>query len=191
MSETPVKNPKRTWLVIVLTVLVLVLLGVVLFLVLSGRQSATPPSESPTATTSQSATPTSAPSPDPTPTPEAHAPSAELVQHFSDAISSGNTAALEQNMAPSVFVIQYGTECCGDLEPVQAIASLDYLSNATGTWEFPAPAALVAGYREGAYAEYFPVNSIVGASTDGFVVSFVLGPEDRVTTIFLSPQLDF
>lgn len=191
MSETPEKKPRRTWLIVVLAVLLVALAGTLIAVLLGVGQSPVVPSASETPSASPSVSPTASETPSPTPTSEAQAPSAELVQHFADAISSGNTAALEQNMADEVFVIEYATECCGIVGGPKAIELLAYLSNATGTWEFPPADAVLEGFRASAYAEYFPVNSVVGVSTDGFVVSFVLDPDNRVTTIFISGQPDF
>ncbi len=102
------------------------------------------------------------------------------------AISSGNTAALEGYLAnPNTFIIA-ASECCGPQTPIETIAGLDYLLSATGPWA-RATDSLIADYRTGFYADYFPDGAFVllSSDTDPFVVS-VQTTDDKITGIFIS-----
>lgn len=102
-------------------------------------------------------------------------------------MTSGNTAALESDLADEVVVIYAASECCGALSPVDAITHLDYvLGDLTQTWNFSVDEATLAGYRAGFYAQYFPVDALVGISSTGAIATFVPGNDGQIVTIFLS-----
>ena len=101
-------------------------------------------------------------------------------------ISSGNTAALEGYLAnPNTFIIA-ASECCGPQTPIETISGLDYLLTATGPWA-RATDSLIADYRTGFYADYFPEGAFVLLSSDEdpFVVS-VQTEGDEIIGIFIS-----
>jgi hypothetical protein len=102
-------------------------------------------------------------------------------------IDSGNTAALEGYLGDSVNVIVAASECCGDLSTVDAISMLDYLADSQRPWTFPADPAIVDGYRNGFYVDYFPEGAYVGISSDDdpYVVSFTI-EGTQITTIFMT-----
>ena len=112
---------------------------------------------------------------------------ADDYENIAASIESGNTAALEGYLAPSVNFIIAASECCGPSSPVDAILGLDYLADATGPWTHPVPEATVDTYRAGFYAEYFPEGAFVLASADDdpFIVSFTITGA-RITGIFIA-----
>ena len=102
------------------------------------------------------------------------------------AITSGNTAALEGYLAnPNTFIIA-ASECCGPQTPIETISGLDYLLSATGPWA-RATETLIAEYRTGFYADYFPDGALVllSSDTDPFVVS-VQTDDEKITGIFIA-----
>jgi len=164
---------------ILAAVLALVIVFVVAFFLLQ-RGPAVDPVPSPTATEgptpspSPSETATAAPTPSPTATISPPPAEDARAANFVDAMTSGNTAALEGELANSIFVAQAATGCCGDVDPVTAINLLDYVNPGSGaTWNFSIDEATLADYRSGEYAEYFPPQALVGQSSDGFLVSFI------------------
>jgi len=178
MTETP-SAPRRSRVVwILVAVLALVIVFVVAFFLLQ-RGQADDPVPSPTSTEvstpspSPSETATAAPTPSPTAT-ISPPPVETRAANFADAMTSGNTAALEGEFANPIFVAQAATGCCGDVDPVTAIGALDYVNPGSGaTWNFALNEATLADYRSGEYAEYFPPQALVGQSSDGFLVSFI------------------
>jgi hypothetical protein len=191
MSETrDWRRSKALW--VTLAIVIFVIVAFLVAFVLGAFRGTPQPAASPTPTVISIPTPSvsSTRSATPTPTPTTDAPlppSADRVQHFAEAISSGNTAALEGDLAAPVNVILYGTECCGSVSPVDAINTLGNIEDdLTATWDFAPSAATLDGYRAGPYAEYFPVNAVVGISNTGHLVSFTLDPSGTVTTLFIS-----
>lgn len=69
----------------------------------------------------------------------------------------------------------------------QAIASLGFLNNATGQWNWNLTASQLQQLQQGANAQYFGGNAVVGISSDGYVVSLVINDAGQVTTVFMSP----
>lgn len=106
-------------------------------------------------------------------------------ENIAAAISSGNTAALEQKLASSVTVVIAASEGLGARTPVQAISDLNYLNSAKQPWDFNLPAATIADYQTGDYAKYFPDGAVVGKSADGKVVSFSTTANNKITVIFM------
>jgi len=190
MTETPTA-PRRSRLVWILAaVLALVIVFVVAFFLLQ-RGPAVDPVPSPTATEtptpSPSVTATAVPTASPTATISPPAEDARAA-NFVDAMTSGNTAALEGELANPIFVAQAATGCCGDVDPVTATNLLDYVNPGSGaTWNFAIDEATLADYRSGEYAEYFPPQAIVGQSSDGFLVSFIpAAPGGLIETLLIA-----
>lgn len=113
-------------------------------------------------------------------------PSAETLQNIQDAITSGNTAALEGYMASTVRVIFAASEGVGDRAPMQAVSDLAYLKGATDPWDFDLPAATLSNYASGDYAQYFPEGALVGKSANGYVISFTFDDTGKINGIFVS-----
>ena len=140
---------------------------------------------------SPSATPTPTVSVEPTPSETAEAPvetglTGDDYDNIADAITSGNTAALEQYLSnPNTFIIA-ASECCGPQTPIETIGGLEYLQSAVSPWSRAAD-SLIDSYRPGFYGQYFPEGSLVllSSDTDPFVVS-VQVTGDKITGIFIS-----
>ncbi len=69
----------------------------------------------------------------------------------------------------------------------QAISSLGFLNNATGQWNWNLTADQLQQLQQGANAQYFGGNAVVGISSDGYVVSLVVDDSGQVTAVFMSP----
>jgi hypothetical protein len=114
-------------------------------------------------------------------------PSAEVTANVIDAVGSKNYAALEAYMADSVNVILAASEGIGARTPAQATNDLKYLDAATAPWDFSLPAATIASWRAGDYGRYIPAtNTIIGKSSDGYVVVFAFDSDNNVTSIFMA-----
>lgn len=109
---------------------------------------------------------------------------------IADAVNSGNYAALETYMADAVNSVLAASEKGGNVAPAQAVTDLEYLSTATGPWDFALDATTLASYAEGDYSDYFGGNEYVGQSSDGYVVSFGFDDCGKIDHIFISPSAD-
>ncbi len=117
--------------------------------------------------------------------------SAEVKENVDAALESENYAALESYMADSVRVVIAASEGVGDRTPAQALEDLKYLNSASSPWDFDLPAATIADWRTGDYASYFPETlSLVGRSSDGYVVVFKFNASEKITDIFMSVNDD-
>lgn len=126
-----------------------------------------------------------------TPTPSATPTiSANLEENIAAAIDTMNTAALEGYMADSVFVVYAASEYAGNKTPAEAVADLDYLSSATGPWDFNLPQATLDAYEAGFYTDYFGDDCVVGQSSDDYVVSFRVNNDGDIDQIFVSASAD-
>ena len=125
---------------------------------------------------------------DPEPTPSASTPTsgpAEMAQNLADAMSSGNTAAIEDYLTEPTHVVIAASEADMQLSAVDAVLALDYLQPGVGTWDFDlAPDVLESYAANPYYGEFFPVEAIVGLSSADGVVSFIPNG-DRIGTIFM------
>lgn len=190
MTEPSAPQRRRTRLLLVIGGIVLLLLvAAVVTLLVVTRPPA--PQPQPTGTGSSPASSTPTPSPTATPTPTATAepepPSEADRLHFLESLQSGNTAALEQRFAETVEVTYAATECCGPMSAVDAVNALSYVQPGSGaTWDFSLDEAELEQFRAGAYGPFFPVNALVGASSDGYYASFVPGVDGRIERILLS-----
>jgi len=118
------------------------------------------------------------------------APSAALKKNTSDAITSGNTAALEGYMAGSVNVVIAGSEKTGAETAAKAVSDLSYLNSGTAPWNFSLSTATLNSYAKGSYKQYFGANTIVGQSANGYTVSFGVNGNGKIDTVFMSASTD-
>ena len=168
MTESPVapRRKRAVWILVAVLALVTVLV-VVFFLLQPGQADGPVPSQTSTkvSTPSPSATPTATPAPTAT---ESVLPERDTrAANFADALTSGNTAALEQELANPIVVILVATECCGPVSPVEAINNLNYVNPGSGaTWNFAIDESTLANYRSGEYGSYFPAQALVGCHRD-------------------------
>jgi hypothetical protein len=121
--------------------------------------------------------------PTPTTTPTI---SASLVENIAAAIDTMNTAALEGYMADSVYVVYAASEYAGDKTPTEAVADLDYLASAIGSWDFDLPQATLDAYEAGFYSDYFGDDCVVGQSSDDYVVSFRINNDGHIDQVFIT-----
>jgi hypothetical protein len=112
------------------------------------------------------------PEPEPEPEPEPGLSAADR-QNVRDAITSGNTAAIEGYLSDPVRVIIMASECCWDISRADAVAQLSYVTGAPTPWDFALPAATVDPWRTNIYyGDLFTGDDIVGRAADGTIVSF-------------------
>lgn len=104
------------------------------------------------------------------------------------AVTTGDYAALEPHLADPVHVILAASEAYGDQTPDQAVTNLGYLDQASGGWDFAPATSDLNSYRNGDYAQYFPVSAVVGVSSDDYVVSFIFDGSGDIGGIFISPD---
>lgn len=146
------------------------------------------PTASPSPTVTESATPT----PDPTETtgPAEDIP-ADMKANIVDAMNSGNTAAIEGYLAPTVHLTYAATENEGDVSDHTLIINnlTDFVAGFP-TWDFDLPASLVDQYANDpdtfpSYADDFPPGALVGKASNDKVISFtIIG--GQITRIFFA-----
>lgn len=126
---------------------------------------------------------------DPSPTPtstDADPGGDERAQNLADAISSGNTAAIEGYLTDPTRVVIAASEADMQQAPVDAVLSVDYVQPGSGTWDFDLDATVLAAYAASAdYGQFFPANAIVGRSDSGAVISFMPNGA-KIGTIFMA-----
>ena len=108
-----------------------------------------------------------------------------------DAITSGNTAAIEGYLSNPVRVIIMSSECCFDITPAEAVNELSYVTGAPGPWNFSLPSATTDPWHTNTYYGYlFTGDDITGLAADGTVVSFGISG-GQVTTILMGFEEGF
>ncbi|MEZ5190919.1 MAG: hypothetical protein R2717_08865 [Schumannella sp.] len=116
---------------------------------------------------------------------------AELRANVVDAMSSGNTAAIEGYLASSVHITYAASEYEGDVtDPALIIQNLTALTGPGITWDFNLPAATLDNYANNpghypAYSDDFPEGALVGRSSDRAVVSFAIDG-GQITRVFIA-----
>lgn len=103
-----------------------------------------------------------------------------------------NSGALQSGfgplLAPTVTVIIAGSGS-SQQSAQEALNTLNYLKGANGTWNWNLTPEQLAPYQSGPYAQYFGDNTIVGQSSNGYVVSFTVNSSGQITQIFISPTI--
>lgn len=131
-------------------------------------------------------TPTSTPTPTVAPA-SSKQPSASTLENIKAAFVSKNTAALEGYMAPKVKVVYAATEFGGDKTPAEAVKAMDYVnSGAVAPWNFNLDAATLAKYQKGFYGQYFTPTTLVGKSSNGYVVAVNFDSNGKINGIFVA-----
>lgn len=134
-----------------------------------------------------SPTPSLAPTPSALPTATSVKPSASALENIKAAFVSKNTAALEGYMAPSVYVVYAASEFAGNKTPTEAVKAMDYVnSGAVAPWNFNLDAATLASYKKGFYGKYFNDTTLVGRSSNGYVVAVNFDSSGKINGIFVS-----
>lgn len=161
---------------------------------LTGCGPGAEPESTPTGDATETSTSTPAPEPTgsetPTPPPGPTLSAADR-ENIRDAISSGNTAALEGYLSDPVTVILMSSECCWEISAADAVAQLMYVTDAPGPWDWAIPAATIAEWRTNEYyGDLFTGDDITGRAADGTIINFgIVG--DRVTTILMGFEEGF
>ena len=102
-------------------------------------------------------------------------------------ITSGNTAALEGYMSPSVNVILAASEAYGLQTPTQAVSDVtSFIAGAKSPWDFLLSASILSSYGKGGYGQYFSNIDTVGKSADGKVIAFSFDCNAKISTVFMS-----
>lgn len=110
----------------------------------------------------------------------------DMATDIADAISSGNTAAIDDYLTEPTRVVIAASEADVQYSAVDAVLALDYVQPGVGVWDFALDAAVTDGYAaSSSYGTFFPDDAIVGRSDTGAVVSFIPNG-DRIGTIFMS-----
>jgi hypothetical protein len=126
------------------------------------------------------------------PTPEATPePEVDVRADIAAAMNSGDTAALEGYLAPSVHVTYAASEYEGDVSDHALV--IQNLTDITGpgiTWDFDLPASVIDDYANNpghypSYVDDFPEGAVVGRSSDSKVVSFALDA-GVITRVFIA-----
>lgn len=113
------------------------------------------------------------------------APSAAIIENIKASVTSGNTAALEGYMAPTVTVILAASEGIGPQTPKQAVSDVsNFITGATSPWNFALTASVLSSYGKGFYAKYFPSIAVVGKSANSKVIAFSFDCNGKISTIF-------
>jgi hypothetical protein len=178
--STPARPPRALLLLAGLAVVAVALTA-------CAPDAATPAPTTPAA----SGTPSDSPddeSPEPTPSSSGgtHGGDSAMSADIADAVSSGNTAAIEAYLTEPTRVVIAASEADMQYSAVDAVLALDYVQPGVGTWDFALSAGVVDGYAASpSYGQFFPVDAIVGRSDTGAVVSFVPNG-NRIGTIFMS-----
>ena len=117
------------------------------------------------------------------------APNATALDNIKASITSGNTAALEGYMAPTVNVILAASEGIGPQTPAQAVTAIsNFIGSDNTMWDynFALPAATLAGYRAGSYKQYFPATAVIGKASNDKLVAFSFDCNAKISTVFLA-----
>lgn len=117
-------------------------------------------------------------------------PTADTLKKVQDAVKSGKYADMQSLIATKVNIIIAASEGLGPRTPAQAVADLKYLDSGTDPWNFALASAVINGYQDGDYAQYFPVEALVGKSANDYVVSFVFNNSGKIIGIFMAADAD-
>jgi cytoskeletal protein RodZ len=119
-------------------------------------------------------------------------PTASTKENVIASITSGNTAALESYMAPSVRVVIAASEAAFERTPTKAVEDIKYIQSAQAPWNFALPPATLASYKAGFYKDYFKDNSVVGVSKDKEVIVFNFNctGNGKIDSVFMAASSD-
>jgi hypothetical protein len=158
---------------------------------LAGCTPGTPTPATPDPSESSSS---STPTPEPTETDatdDAAAADAAMRANIIDAVSSGNTAALDGYFAPTVHVTYAASEDEGDVSDHSLLVmNVTNATSPTAVWDFNLPASVIDNYRNNpghypSYVDDFPPGAIVGRSSEDKVISFAISG-GLITRLFIS-----
>ncbi len=112
---------------------------------------------------------------------------ADINSNIEAAMNSGNLAALESYMAPTVMVLIWSSEGPGPQTPAQAVTSLAYLNTATTPWDFNLPASFKAD-RIDVWTSYFtnPATALVGKSANDKLIMINFDNSGQINVIIMA-----
>jgi hypothetical protein len=163
-----------------------IFLGAGLLLVGCTGGAAPSPSPSPSEAVSESATPSETPSP--TPTPVAGNLTPLDIQKIEDAISLEQHDSLNHYLGNPIEVVNVANASDQNRSPSSTVKDLDYLNGTTG-WTWSLDADTLDSYRAGTYGKWFPVDAIVGESSEGYVISITI-TKLVITAVLMSSSGD-
>ncbi len=114
-------------------------------------------------------------------------PSDNTLANIRASITSGNTAALEGYMAPSVNVIYAASDGLGQRTAANAVSDVtSFISKPAGaTWSFDVATATLNSYSQGSYKQYFPATALVAQASDDRLLSISFDCDSKISTILL------
>lgn len=134
-------------------------------------------------------TPVETPVASPDPQPSVEAISDDLKLRMEESITSDNTAALEQDLAPDVLVTIAASEFSETRTPVEAINDLDYIVEFEN-WTFPIDDDTLAAAQTGTYGKFILGTPFGGTNPDGdFIVFGVEG--GAIVSIYMGVSLEY
>lgn len=121
---------------------------------------------------------------------QSKSPTPATIENIEAAITSGNTAALEGYMSPSINVVIAASEFSAQRTPSQAINDLNYLNKATAPWNFDVDKTTFIKFTQGDYKAYFNSTTLLGISANKMVVAFNFNDSAKISGIFMSANSD-
>lgn len=73
--------------------------------------------------------------------------------------------------------------------PQQVINSLGSLNSATGVWNWNLSSDQLKQLQQGSNAQYFGSNTVVGQSTNGYIVALTINENGQITAVLISPTI--
>jgi hypothetical protein len=116
-------------------------------------------------------------------TPLVYANPSVTIDAFQTAIPEKKYSDLLAFMTPNVTLIKSATSCCGLIPKKQAVAEMEYLSGATGSWNFSDSNPLVPKF-EANDPENFK-NVFIGTSSNYYAIGLRLNDDFLIDKIIL------
>lgn len=141
----------------------------------------------------QGQTPQSQPAPVPSAGPAVKVPSETPAEVAKPSLVSGAVAnavisqdflGLKNLMTEPVGFILYATECCGSLTRDEAVGQLSYLNGANSAWNFDESNPVATQLQAADPANFG--DSVVGTTSDHYVVAFHVNAAGKIDRIFVS-----
>lgn len=117
-------------------------------------------------------------------------PDEDDLGNIKSAISIGNTEPLQGYMAQTVSVILAASEGIGDRTPMQATLDITNFIDSAGTWDFNLSASVLSSYGKSFYGQYFPINAVVGKSSNGKIISLSFDENAKINQVFFATAED-
>lgn len=114
-------------------------------------------------------------------------PNSASLDNIKASITSGNTAALQGYMAPSVTVIYAASDGLGPRSAEQAVGDVtSFVGNIMQvSWSFDIPASVLSSYGQGSYKQYFQGTALVAKSSTARVLVFNFDCTGKINGAFM------